>query len=221
MLRSISRPPHKPSSASAPSRRLPAVCILHGYGEGPLHSRRLRSMLVAAGYRITRDPLKADIVLSHSGGHLIIPGTMEGKLVLLVAPCNGYKGKSLLRAMARKIAMDLRSHAKEQAMASWLRKTSWNLVYILVNHSRHFRMLKNIKRSKELPDLGARHLGIVLYRNDPWSWYFDRNALMAKHQANFISHPGQHDDIWTHPEEYVAILQYLYETRILADANHR
>ena len=221
MLQSIKRKSSVHPTQRTAERKLPAVCILHGYGEGPLHSRQLRKILDNVGYRVTKDPREADIIVTHSGGSLIIPEDIEGKLILLIAPCNGYRGRSLLLTMLQKIGLDLRTHAKDQAIGAWLRKTSWNMVYILVNHSRHLRMLKNLRRSKDLPHLGAHQLGIILYRDDPWSWYFDRNDLMSKHQASFISHPRGHDDIWTHPEEYVAILQYLYETRFLAGPDQR
>jgi hypothetical protein len=95
------------TSREGAMRKLPAVCILYGTAEGPTHSRTLRQLLEHKGFRITEDPRTADIILAHSGGYFLIPADTRDKIILLVGPCNGYKGTSLLLTQLRKIAIDL------------------------------------------------------------------------------------------------------------------
>lgn len=205
-----------------PERKLPSVCILYGIAEGPHHSRNLRTLLERYGFSITKNPAKADILLVHSGGYFLIPPDSQDKLTLLVGPCNGYRGNSMFITQVKKVAADLRYSLKNRLLGRWAYKSLWNAVYLLGKQRTNSAMYRGSRRlGKMLPELGQRPLGVVLYRNDPWSWHGDRESLFKLEQGCLISHPGIHDDLWMHPEEYVAILQYLYETRVLASSDQR
>ena len=89
----------------------------------------------------------------------------------------------------------------------------------MVSKPRNYNMVMAGKRlGKTLPIFKKERTGIILQRDDPWSWYMDKGKL-TRDRPNYlmISHPGVHDDIWIHPKDYVVILQCLYETKLLAD----
>ena len=201
---------------------MPSVCIIYGFGEGPKISKKLVRELKNDSYIITKDPAKADILIAHSGGYLMIPKNISCQTLLLVAPANGYNGKSILWAQAKKVFVDIRYCQQNKLLTSWLGKSLWNIAYT-VSKSRNYRMILEGKRlGKDLPNFNANKIGIILQRDDPWSWYIDRDKILnSKKYSTLVSHPGIHDEIWMHPKDYVAILQYLHETELLVNPKQR
>lgn len=63
-----------------------SVCILYGFGEGPLHARNLRKALKTKGFRCVSDPGTADILITHSGGNMILPKETADKIVIMMNP---------------------------------------------------------------------------------------------------------------------------------------
>lgn len=203
-------------------RKLPAVCILYGLAEGPAHSRHLRDVLEHVGFRITKNARDADILLVHSGGYFLIPSNHTGKLIMLVGPCNGYRGNSMFVTQVKKVAVDLNHCLKNRLLGPWLYKSLWHAIYLLGKQHANSVMYRGSRRlGKLLPELNPKLLSVILYRDDPWSWHGDREQFLKLKQACLISNTGLHDDLWMHPAQYVAILQYLYETRVLARPNQR
>jgi hypothetical protein len=203
-------------------RKLPTVCILYGLAEGPAHSRILRQLLEHIGFRITKNAYEADILLAHSGGYFLIPANNHDKLILLIGPCNGYRGRSMFLTQIKKVLVDLDYSVKHRLFMLWLYKSFWHAIYLAYKQRTNSVMYRGSRRlGKVLPKLNPKLLSVILYRNDPWSWHGNRDELLKLEQACLISHSGLHDDLWMHPEQYVAILQYLYETRVLAGSNQR
>lgn len=192
---------------------MPSVCILYGLAEGPRISKRLREALAQKGFDVIDNAKQADILIVHSGGYHLIPPNAAGKTILLAGPSNGFRGNSQFVTQLHKVLVDVGWCYKHARLGWWMYKSFWNLIYLFGEPRQHLAMLRGWRRfGKALPNFRAKRLGIVLYRGDPWSWYLDKAGLLQNQNTCLLSHPGIHDDLWMHPNEYLSVLQYLHET---------
>jgi hypothetical protein len=181
---------------------MPTVCILYGFGEGPRVSGRFRKALAAKGYQLTKDSTKADLIITHSGGHLLLPDKARAKQIIHIAPYY-WPGRSWLRCMIRKLYDDLHTHHKEGELRFWTRKTFWNFIYALKMPA-NFRMLARLLSSK--PWHHGERTTVVRPRFDSFCTP-DPKAMPFKRPPKFISFPGHHDDCWRDPAPYIALIQ--------------
>jgi hypothetical protein len=179
------------------------VCIVYGFSEGAAHGRALRQVLTASGFRVVKDPAKADILIAHSGGCFVVPEKHQATLVILVG-IDHWPGKSFIVAITQKVWNDVVAHRGERKLTAWLRKTGWNLIYG-GNIRRHLRMLRGKRRGSAWSINAAR---LVLVRNHEDTFCTpDTHTLPFKSKPITVELIGQHDDIWLHPEPYVDIIQ--------------
>lgn len=190
----------------------PTVAILYGLGEGPQLAKRLKTVLRAHGFEVIPNASRADMILAHSGGMYALPDSTN-KVVLLVAPSCGRSTESLISTQRAKVAIDFHAATAQKRLRAWLVKSWLNALY-LFRHPRQLRAMWR-KASNEgyiLPACNASRTAVITYRNDPWSGNLESGQLRDNPRYAFISHTGIHDDLWLHPEEYVSVLQYLYES---------
>lgn len=189
------------------------VAILYGLGEGPRISGKLRKNLQDNNFEVTNDAAEADIIIAHSGGCLFLPDDLKAKIVLLVAPSNGYKYNLLALNQLHKMAADSRYSLKNRQTGWWIYKSFWNFTHLITSPKVYREMLSRARKNgRAIPNIKAKRLGVILYRGDFWSWFGDQKSLLKLPNASLISHPGIHDDIWINPAGYISVLQYLYET---------
>lgn len=170
--------------------------------------KRLRQALRAAGFAITHDPQRADCIITHSGGALLVPADARAKAVLVVAPPVAYQGAIAINTH-RKIFLDQHYYWRKRMFMRWLIKTGWNTAYLLTGLRAAAQMLRRIERHA-LPPLPDTSVAIIAFRSDPWSQGIGPAGLHLKHSYTFVSYDRIHDDLWLHPEDYISVLQYLY-----------
>ena len=188
---------------------VPTVCILYGFCEGGHTGLPLVCLLRERGYAITGSPSHADIVVGHSGGCFIVPEHATVKQYIMVG-LPYWPGKSVFRALVEKNRLELRQYYGERRLGEWLRKFSWNLIYFWKVPS-NIRMLRAQRNGRFWH---TKHVVLVRNRQDRCCTP-DITALSFANSAAFIELPGQHDDIWQHPEYYVDIINH-YASRLLA-----
>jgi hypothetical protein len=191
----------------------PTVAIAYGLGEGPAVSKRLRAALSHEGYALIDNVSQADIVIAHSGGIYSLPTDATNKVVLLVGPSCGRRGRSLAWTQFNKVGQDLRFSVKHRRVGSWLRKSYHNAAYV----ARDPRAVKTMWRAAQsrgnfLPALNADQVAVICYKGDPWSGYIEAEQVEHNKHYSFIEHSGVHDDLWSNPQEYISVIQYLYES---------
>ena len=191
----------------------PTVAIAYGLGEGPAISKRLREGLNEKGYALIDNVSQADIVIAHSGAIYSLPTDATNKVVLLIGPSCGRKGRSLTRTQFNKVGQDLRFAVKHRRVGGWLRKSYHNAAYL----ARDPQALKTMWRAAQsngsfLPALSADKVAVICYKDDPWSGYIQSDQVENNQHYSFIDHSGVHDDLWTNPQEYISVIQYLYES---------
>jgi hypothetical protein len=188
----------------------PTVAVLYGLGEGPRIGQKLRSSLEAAGFNYTDDIQKANILLAHSGGALAIPADVTGKTILIVAPITGWEGP-LIPTQVRKVRQDYRAAAASKHMKRWFAK-SWHNTGYLIKYAPSYRALwrKAHQQRYALPLLKNCRVGILVFRDDPWSGYLGTYDFHYQLPYSFISFDRLHDDLWDNPQDYVSIIRYLY-----------
>ncbi|HET8669980.1 MAG TPA: hypothetical protein VFM05_04955 [Candidatus Saccharimonadales bacterium] len=194
---------------------MPSAAIIYGTGEGPMLSRRLTAALREAGFTTVKHPQYADIIIAHSGGTLVVPLTCKAKMILLVGPIAGHKG--ILTSMFRMVLQELRHAWRQGVLGTWTKKMLLNTFYIATNPTHLARMWYADRQNRnQLPTLSASSVGVISYKDDPWSSHLGACNLHQQSTYTFISFKGLHDDIWANPKEYVTVIRYLYEPRILA-----
>ncbi len=186
------------------------VCILYGFAEGEKVSKRFRTILASRGYQIIKDPSKADIIIGHSGGCFLLPEKIRAKHIIQIGIVH-WPGRGVADSMLRKLISDLKHHHKTGAIGFWARKTFWNAVYIWKIPSM-IRMLIGRKRGYHW-----RHGDITTVVRPQMDSFctpnFDLMPFVGK--PHFIEIPGQHDDCWRQPEDYISIVQSDHGTRVL------
>ena len=191
----------------------PTVAIAYGLGEGPAVSKRLREALSHKGYALIDNVSQADVVIAHSGGIYSLPTDATNKVVLLVAPSCGRKGRSLTRTQFSKVGKDLRFAVKHRRVGGWLRKSYHNAAYLARDPLAVKTMWRTAQSSGNfLPALQADKVAVICYRDDPWSGYVQAEQIQNNQHYSFIEHNGVHDDLWSNPQEYISVIQYLYES---------
>ncbi|HEU4913947.1 MAG TPA: hypothetical protein VFT16_00875 [Candidatus Saccharimonadales bacterium] len=191
----------------------PTVAIIYGFAEGPLVGKYFRRLLHQKGFRVITDPQEADIIVTHSGGVYYLPQDLQGKTVLIVAPTYWRFGDSLIKGGLSKIRQEAQHAIKKHHLRRWFEKAYINTMYVFGDVPASVRMFQTAKiAGKDLPLCNAKRVGVISHHNDAWSGYIQKVAVEKYLPYCLISHAGSHDDIWIHPKDYVAVIQYLYES---------
>lgn len=188
----------KPSLSSA---------ISYGLSGGPAHARKISKLLRQAGYTPTKNFIDADVVIAHSAGCWLIPDTARPKMVV-------YIGMPLAQARPRRTWMT--ANTASFIKGNVLRNTQTrfkNTYYWLRQPVRNVNIVRNAKIARPviLPGVPAV---FISNRHDPWPKSERLQTHLDTKDWAFISLPGTHDDIWEHPERYVAIINHY--ARLLA-----
>jgi hypothetical protein len=179
---------------------MPTVCIIYGVLEGPQLGKRLRHALKAAGYETINNPARADVIITHSGGSLLLPKKVRAKQIIQIAPY--WPGKTWVASAIRKVIDDFHVHHKEGEMRFWLRKGLWNFIY-LGRVASVVQMLGGLKAGNHWRH--GRITIVVRPRHDTFcAADYD---YRFKESPAFLSFPGHHDDCWRDPKPYIALLK--------------
>ncbi len=182
------------------------ICIVYGFCEGPRVSKKFQAALKAAGYTITNDVANADTILTHSGGAFLLPEKFRARHIIHIG-IPFWPDRWLLDSINRKFWSDLHRHHREGELHFWLKKTSWNLVYIW-NFVANTRMLLGRARGRLW-----RHGAITTVVRPSLDTFCTPNLELMPFTkpAKMVAVPGHHDDCWRQPAPYIAILEGTYE----------
>jgi len=178
------------------------VCILYGFGERKHVSKRFQRALKQRGHGLVDNPSDAQVIITHSGGCLLLPDKISAKQIIHIAPYY-WPDKTWVSCMSRKLIDDLRTHHKGGELRFWARKTFWNVLYSW-NMSKNFRMLGNI-RNKARWQRGD----ITIVARPKFDTFCtpDPKAMPFEHAPAFVSMPGHHDDCWRDPKPYLLLVK--------------
>lgn len=155
----------------------------------------MQRLLTERGYTIVDNPGVADLVIAHSGGHLMVDNT-DRQFLLIDASYN--TGRTELDNVLRHIAYDL-WHVLPRQPLFYFWKSTWNLVYFIRDFRRAITMYRRLKTGLYPPS--RFHSALVTQSNDH-AWY-DAKAL-PQEQVTFIA--TSHDDCWLHPNVYLDLV---------------
>ena len=187
----------------------PTVAIVYGFAEGPWCSTAFRAALQASGFTVTNDATKADCIVAHSGGHLLLP-KHHYKVVLLVAPSCGNQYKHMLHDHIAKLRRDSRLARQQHVAIRWwigLAKNAW----YAANVRRGWRLYKLSRQpaGQTLPVCNANKTVVLVCQDDPWSRGITATAATANPGFAYATYQGGHDDIWQQPQPFAALLKHL------------
>ena len=175
------------------------ACIVYGFAEGPRHGNRMRQALTDRGYCIVTKPRRADLVIAHSGGHLLLRMPKPAQTYLIIdASCN--TGRHVFDNAFRHVWYDLVHVLGNGQVQYYAWKTWWNSVYVLLRPLPAIRMYQRIRRRAYYPQRFAGK-GVIT-QGDDRSWY--NPAVLPLEEIVFMS--GDHDDCWRNPDRYLDLL---------------
>jgi hypothetical protein len=193
----------------------PTVFVCYGFCEGPQIGRSFTEALSSAGFRIAHNPRQADIFVGHSGGCFLVPTSGTTHLSVLIGV--SYRpGTSIITTLYQKNTREYTSSRHQGTTASWWRKFRWNSVYFW-NLRRNIAMQLALTRGLTMPPSQT----LCIRNRDDDCCTPDLWQLPALSDASFVSVPGQHDDLWMHPEGYAAIIKAYYGASILASTKSK
>ena len=180
------------------------IAILYGLNEGPGMGKKLRLSLEKAGYSMTSDPRRADIIFAHSGGCFLIPTDNHASLVMLVG-LPYWPHRPWFIATVVKVWREFKAYKNRHHMRQWLRKWAYHVLYAFRLPSA-VRMGLNMSPSNTWNSLQPQ----VIVRNHQEAYCNPSVAGVAfRGPRTFISLPGEHDDCWDNPEPYIGIIKSL------------
>ncbi|HSH55994.1 MAG TPA: hypothetical protein VK983_04170 [Candidatus Limnocylindrales bacterium] len=182
------------------------ICIKYGIGEGDWHGRRFKKALKRAGFKVTLDALRVDIIVSHSGGCFFLPQAPKEQMIVLINPPY-WPGKPLALSAFQKIWWDYKAFAARGKRLGWYFKTMWNCVHLVRYLGKSWTI--SLSARKHNFHEALHHDTVVIIRNDQDAWCTPHIQEQLHPGKTFHMHrmPGQHDDCWANPEPYVQVIQ--------------
>lgn len=192
--------------ASKPKAEL-NFAISYGLAGGRGHGRKFSKLLQQAGWKPAKQASDADIIIAHSAGCWLIPRSAKPKLVL-------YIGMPLAQAAPRRTWAAARKIAFQKSSLKYSLKTNIQSgYYVSCQLRRTWGIIRQAKTAQPVIFPKARSV-FIANRHDLWPQSETLQTYLENRDWAFISLPGIHDDIWEHPERYVAIINHY--ARLLA-----
>lgn len=179
--------------------------ISYGFLGGAGHSRKLRRLLQQQGYKSATINSPIDIIIAHSAGTWLIPPNTTPKLVVYIGmPLNkSDPTKTFRQAHHGNVEAFLQARQPLKGLCVALCSAYYGL-----RHPYHnLHISRGASTAKPVIKPGARHI-FIMNRDDPWPQSPQLVTYLAEQDWAFISLPGSHDNIWQHPEQYVAIINH-------------
>jgi hypothetical protein len=187
--------------ANTSSRSKLRFAYSYGLVGGQANSRKMTKLLHNAGYHLAKTPSEADIIIAHSAGCWLIPRDVSPKIVI-------YIGMPLVQSNLRQsfLSANLLSFKREYILRT-LRTKLLTSYYSLRQPVRNLNIIRMAKTAK--PVLVPEAVTVfIANRHDPWPQSEKLENYTKKYPWTFINMSGTHDDIWEHPDRYVAIIDH-------------
>lgn len=181
------------------------VAILHGWAGGSWHTTRFVEALKNSGFRIIKNPRESDIIFAHSTGSYRLPENSQAKLVIIVGPPY-WPSQSMLRRLLKKKTHDSRHLINNRGYLFTLKKTFFEILYVLVKPVYTIIALKN-HRYLHFLELIKNKKSILIRNEDDYFCSPEIEVATNKYKSvNYITLPGGHDDFMTNPQPYIDLL---------------
>ncbi len=190
------------------------VALMYGFGEGDYHGRAFVAELKEQGMQVVRDPKKADIVVTHSGGCFFLPPLdLNQKFVLINPPY--WPGKSLLVSSIEKVGKDFMDFTRDGKLITWLWKTCINIAHLTRYAIKTLTITLGAHKQRFYEALRDECTIIIRSDADPFLSPKADQLLEQKYgrAIPFYRLPGQHDTCWRDPKAYVDIIKQFAETK--------
>jgi hypothetical protein len=183
-----------------------SIWLVYGFGEGPWHGRQIWPTLKSAGYIPALKANDADIIIAHSAGCFYLPDSQKPQQLVLIDPPY-WPDKSVALSFLQKTYLDLQASITQHRIRYWLRKTLWNLYYILQDIPKVISIIRQSRLNNLKRLLRHNYVTIVRHQYDAFCTpeidrHFDRDQ-----NVRFISVTGQHDDCWHDPDVLIPVIQ--------------
>lgn len=109
------------------AKTIATVCVLYGVATGDFVTKRFRQALAADGFEVVADPAKADVVIAHSGGSLLLPRKVRAKRIIQVAPF--WQGRPWTVSLFKQHTAEWRAFRNSGDSLFWYCKFLWQCVY--------------------------------------------------------------------------------------------
>lgn len=182
-----------------------SIFIIPGFAEGRWHTDILLRELEKLDYTKARDAATADIIVTHSAGCFFLPDTIANKQIVLINP-PFWPGRPLVVSSARKLWGDFRTSVQRRKLKFFVRKITWNWIYIASNLVRVGQIGKHIHRQKFYEALHDKHVAIIRNDNDPWFRPDAKAFLPPEMDFQMYRLPGEHEDCWVYPRRHAELI---------------
>jgi len=191
------------TSNTKQSRPPQTVAIMYGFSEGPGLANAFTDALEKAGFQVIADVMQADIIVAHSGGCYLVPEDSRAGLVILLG-ATFWPGRPLFIRAMQKIWRDSASHWQAGQFGAWGKKLFWHSTYFWCM-PRNVAMWRH-QDPKTWPKLAGKRVVHIRYTDDAFCGPAIATSGLLPN-ATFVNLSGQHDELWRHPEQTVAVIR--------------
>jgi len=168
---------------------------------------RLRKALAQHGFTTVANPRDADVVIAHSGGcYHVTLGLRPEQLLILIAPTY-WPGRSLmLRSQSMSLQM-LRAIRRGNEPIHQINKNIHNIFFLFWHASKNLAMVHHARQYNLEQELQHPNTILIRNQNDPWLTPNFRDLKRFNKNLRLVELPGDHDDVWLHPEPYIDLIE--------------
>ncbi len=172
------------------------VFISAGFPESRWHTKRFMPFLEEQGFEMTHDMSEADIIIAHSGGCYMLNSQKAAKLILLIG-LPYWPGKNLISCLAGKVKL-------EKKDKRFFEKTLFSVFYGIIYIPKWIIMLRAYLR-KDFDVIRADKVLLIHNEQDTFMNSKESQKISKQHGWQYVSMPGQHDDLWDNPGPYISL----------------
>lgn len=180
------------------------VAFVHGWAEGAWSASKFSRAFEEAGFEVTNDVRRTDIIISHSAGCYFVADYPAAKLVVLIGlPL--WPGKPIIVSLLQKLFLEVLEHRRDKLLW-YIKKLAHNTWDIATKPTSLFQFLINRRRQKLPITKTGQKIILIRNSNDRFSSPKACQQIARQNGYQLIEVAGLHDDCWINPEKYVEIV---------------
>jgi len=180
------------------------VHIIDGWSEGPRHMAALEQELSRAGFSLSQDKTKADVIIAHSADWYFLPKDDSSKLIAHINPPY-WPNRPILLGMIRNVLLDIPMQLRSWGWKRLAVHRLKNIFYIFIHPLRGLRIWRSLKSALVEKDKNKRVL-IMRNKRDCFCSPEIKSYLKSVKGAKIVELPGLHEDCWFNPKPYVDLI---------------
>jgi hypothetical protein len=176
------------------------IYLAYGLFEGPLFAGPLKNELIRRGHSVTTDPLRADLIIAHSGAWCLLDQPKMYKKLVLVDPAYNDQRSAFAKSLSR-LGYDFQ-HFTVKALPRYCYYRFLNIWYLLTRFRRWLAMNKAY-HARDIRPVLACDTVYILRVSDP-TWHNAAIAQSSPHPIRDLG--GDHDSMWHQTDAIADIL---------------